>query len=396
MNYLSDNAYLAIGVETTAGVAVIPDVFVPLMSESVKTVLNHSADRRMKGLNWKANDLLRGNRMHEGQITILADADNLGHVLNMVMTKGTTTGDATDGYTHPFTVGAGDTYTFEIKKGNFVKRYFGVYVDEVKIGFQDGQMTLTLTISAMGQVSVASVGIALSGAVTSLTLEDNYDIQPNRGLVVGDVITVGGVDVTLTSVDAGGYAVGFTSTSITAATGSSVVLKPLTVSNPALSDPFYLGNTLFGFGVDESAATTASGARSTATPVYDVEITIKNNLFKQNGSNRFDPAKIVPQTREAQITITQLLEDEEQMQFWLNRTKQAITMVALGQNINPDFSTQEKLTLKFNNVKLLEGEAPLEVGSLIKYVQNFEVLYDNSDAAAMSASLINNTAAADY
>jgi hypothetical protein len=394
--YLADNSYLAIGVETTAGTAVIPDIFVPLVSESMKTNVNHVADRRMKGLNWKANDLLRGNRMHEGEIVVLADPDQMAHFLNMFMVKGTTTGDSTDGYTHPFTVGQGDTYTFEVKKGNFVKRYAGCYIDEVKIGFQDGQMMLTMSVCALAQFSVASLGVALSGSSTSLTLDDAYDINPTRGLVAGDVLVIGSDEVTISTVAANGYDVTFTSTSLTYSVGEPIYLKPLTVSNATLSDPFYLGNTLFGLGADESAASTAAAARNTATEMYDVEISIKNNLFKQNGSSRFDPVQIIPQTREAQVTVTQLVESEDQMQKWLERVKQAMTMIATGGNINPDFSTQEKLTLKFNNVKLIESEPPLEVGNLIKYVQTFEVLYDNSDAAAMTGEVINKTAGTEY
>lgn len=394
--HLAENQYLAIKPESTAGVAVIPTVFVPLVSESVKTVLNHTVDRRIKGHDWKGNGLLRGNRMHEGQIVVLADPDNLGHILNMVMTKGSTTGDSTDGYTHPFTVGNGDTYTFEIGKGAYAQRYYGVYIDELTIGFQDGQMQLTLSIKAMGQVSVMELGAALSGAVTSLTLDDNYDIAPNRGLVVGDVIVVGTDELTLTSVNANGYAVGFTSTSLTYSVGEPIYLKKLSVSNPTLQDPFYLGNTLVGVGEDESAATTAAASRSTATPVYDLEIKIKNNLFSQNGSSRFDPVQIIPRTREAMVTLKRLLESEDQRTAFLNRTKQALTLISTGKNIKSDFTTVEKLTLKFNNVKLIENDNALAVGELIADTQQFEVLYDDSDAVAMTASLVNRTAGTAY
>ena len=396
MTYLADNQYLAIKPESTAGDAVIPTIFVPLVSESVKTVLNHSVDRRMKGNNWQGNDLLRGNRSHEGEITILADPDNLGHVLNMLMTKGSTTGDATDGYTHPFTVGNGDSYTFEIGKGAYAQRYFGVHIEEARISFVDGQMQVTMLIKAMGQVSTAQLAIAASGAVTSLTLDNNYDIAPNRGFVVGDVVVIGTDEVTLTSVGSNGTDIGFTSTSLTYSIGEEIYLKPLTVSNPTLQDPFYLGNVLVGLGADESAATTASQDRATATPIYDLEIVVKNNLFSQNGSSRFDPVQIIPRTRQAGITLKQLLSSEDQRTAALHRTKQAITLNVTGKNINPDFSTSETLTLKFNNVKLIESDNVLEVGELIKDEQSFEALYDDSDAAAMSATLVNRTAATAY
>lgn len=395
MNYIGEQSYLAIKPESTPGVAVVPTIFIPIVEADMKTVVNHEADRRMKGISWKSNGMLRGNRSHEGTITLLGDPDTMGHVLNMLMTKGSTTGDA-DGYTHPFTVGNGDSYTFDIKKGNHVQRFFGVYVEEVSMEFADGQLQVTLTVKAMGQFSVATVGVALSGSVTELILNDEYDISPNRGLVVGDVITVGGVDLTLTSVDADGITVGFNSTSVTAAVGAAVLLKPQTVSFSTLQDPFYFGNLLVGFGADTSAAATAAGARSTATPCYDMKLSFKNNLFAQNGTNRMDPVQIIPRTKEAQISLKQLFTGVEQKQAWLDRSKQALTLVFLGKYIKSDFTTQEKLTLTFNHVKLLENNNEIKVGEMVVDDESFEVLYDNSDGQAMAASLINRTAGTVY
>lgn len=393
--YLADNAYLAIKPETTAGVAVVPTVFVPLVSESIKTVVNHSADQRMKGINWKANGLLRGFRTHEGEITVLGDPDTLGHFLNMTFLKGSTTGDA-DGYTHPFTVGTPDTYTIEIKKGDHVVRYFGVMIDELKLEFADGQLQITASIRAQGQFSVASLGVATSGSVTSMVLDDEYDIAPNRGLASGDKLDVDGTEVTLSGApNSDGITLAITSVSLTKSAGVTVKLKPQTVSLATLQDPFYLGNILAGFGVDESAATTAA-AQATATPIFDVSIIFRNNLFYQNGSNRIDPVVIAPRTREASLQLKQLFSNADQRKAWLNRSKQAITFLFKGKFIKSDFTTQELFTLKMHNVKLLENENPLKVGEFIMDEQNFEVLYDNSDAKALTMSLVNRTAGTAY
>lgn len=397
MPYLSDNSYLAIKPESVAGTAVIPTNFVPLISEKIQTDVKYVADRRMKGLDWKSDDLLRGSRTHEGEVVVLGDPDTLGHFLNMVLLKGSTTGDAANGYTHPFTVGASDTYTFEIKKGVYTQRYFGVRIDELKIDFPDGAMQLTASIKAMGQFSVASVGVALTGAgMTSLVLDDNYDIAPTRGLVAGDILVVGGVDLTLTSVSADGITVGFASTTVTAAIGDPVYLKPQTSSIASLQDPLYIGNFLVGISDTAANALTAAGTRATATPVYDLSITLKNNLFAANGSNRIDPYQILTRTKEAQITVKQLFENVEQRQAWLDRIKQAIVMIGWGKYIKTDFTTQEKLTLTFNKVKLTENNNPIEVGEYIVDEQSFEVLYDSGDGAAMSASLVNRTAGGTY
>jgi hypothetical protein len=392
MSHLSDQSYLAIKKEAVAGVAVKPNTFIPLVSESIKTVVNHEVDRRMRGVDWKGTNLVRGNRSHEGELKVLGDPDTIGYFLDMLMVKGSSTGSSADGYTHPFTVGTGNTYTIEIKKGNYAQRYFGVRIDELHLEFEDGQLVVTAQIKAMGQVSVMSLGANLSGASTSLTLADTYDIAPNNGLVVGDVLTVGGVDVTLTSVNSNGVSVSYSSTSITASIGDPVLLKPQTVSQPTLQDPFYFGNVLAGFGATESAATTAAGSRSTATPIYDLSIVFKTNLFAQNGSNRLDPVQIIPRTKEASINLKQLFESVDQRQKFLNRTKQALTLVFLGKFIKSDFTTQEKLTLKFNNVRMLEHNNAVEVGELIADDQHFEALYDTTDGVAMSAVLVNRTA----
>lgn len=396
MNYLGTESYLAIKPEATPGTPVKPTIFIPLISEDMKTVVNYQADKRMKGLAWKSDDLLRGNRQHEGSISVLGDPDTLGHLLNMVMAKGATTGNA-DGYTHPFTVGDSKSYTFEIKKGAYVQRYFGVKVDELAVEFKDGSMEIALTNKAVGQFSIASVGVALLGAgMTSLVLDDTYDINPNRGLVAGDVINVGGVDVTLLTVDVDGITVTFASTAITAAIGAPVTLKPQTVSNGTFSDPFYFGNMIVGFGADIAEAISNTADRDDAKMVHEMKFVIKNNLLAQNGTNRMDPYQILTRTKEAQVEIKQLFESAEQRQAWFDRKSQAISILGLGKYIKADFSTQEKITINFPNVKLTDNDNKVEVGEYILDDQKFEVLYDSAEAMAMEIELINKTAGTVY
>ena len=398
---LSDNSYLAIKPESTHGTAVIPTVFVPLVSSDLDTNPNHSEDMRMKGLDWAASEIRRGNRNHEGNIVFLADPDMLGHALNMNFLKGSTTGDA-NGYTHPFTVGTPDSYTVEIRKGIYAQRFFGVRPEELKLDFAEGQeMQVSMKVKATGQFSVAKLGIALSGSVTSLTLDDEYDIAPNRGLVVGDVLSLikddgSTVDLTLTSVNSNGIGVGFSSTSITAAAGNLCYLKPLTVTQPTLQDPFYLGNILVGLGADTSAADTAAGSQSTATKCYEMSITFRNKLFDKNGTNRMDPVQLIVGSRSGQFKIKQLLEASTQRTKFLDRGAQAVTIKAYGKFIKSDFTTQELLTMRFYKVKLLEHTNPLEVQDFIKDDETFAILYDESNAKAVDMSLINRTAGTAY
>jgi len=397
--YLSDKSYLAIKPEITEGTPVIPNIFCPLVSESVKTILNYDADRRMKGYDFKSDDLLKGSRKHEGDIVVLADADNLAHFFNMTLKKGATTGSAT-GYTHPFTVGDPKSYTIEIQKGPYAQRYFGVKADQLKGEYVDQKLQVTVSVKATGQFSVGSLKEALSGAVTSLKLGYDYDSSPTTGLVIGDVISLeldngSYQDITLTSVENDGETVGFESLSLTSAIGNKIYLKAQTPSYTSLSKPLLQGNTLVGISDTSANADTAVASKATATPLYQFAFTIKNNLFDAQASGSQSPIKLLPQTREAQLTIGRLFEDVSQHVAWLNSVKQALTLVNTGDTITGG-SNKESFTIRFHKIKPITNEEPLEVGSLIMDNQEMEVLYDTTDAKALEVSIVNKTAGTSY
>lgn len=399
MNYLGDNAYLALKVETFPGTPVVPDVFVPLIGETIETDIGYKADRRMKGLAWKSDDFLIGERKHGGDIVVYADADSLGHFLNMTLLKGTTTGGAT-GYTHPFTVGEPDSYTIEIQKGPYAVRYFGVKADNLRLEFEDGLLKITISVKTRGQFSVGSLQEALSGSVTSLKLAHNYDEKPNTGLVVGDIISIrlnNGAyqNITLTSVNEDGETVGFEALSIAADAGKPIYLKAKTPGYTGLSKPLTRGDTLVGVALTSTLADTAVASKVTATPIYNLVIDIKNNLFDAPATGSRDPYQLLTQTRESQITLSRLFETEDQKLAWLDSIKQAITTITYGAVITGG-STKEQLTIKFHKVKLLSNKQASNVGSLMQDEQSFEVLYDASDAKALEISLVNKTAGTSY
>jgi hypothetical protein len=330
---------------------------------------------------------------------VLADADNLAHFLNMTLKKGVSTGSAT-GYTHPFTIGDPKSYTIEIQKGPYAQRYFGVKVDQLKGEFVDQKLQVTASIKATGQFSVGKLNTALSGEVTSLKLSHDYDSRPNSGLVVGDIICVqldNGTyqNITLTDVNADGETVGFESASITAASGNNIYLKAQTPSYTSLSNPLLQGNTLVGIAATSALADTAAASKATATPLYQFSFVVKNNLLDGQATGSQSPIKLLPQTREAQLSIGRLFEDVGQHVAWLNSVKQALTLSSNGDVISGG-STKENFTIKFHKIKPITNDEPLEVGSLIMDNQEMEVLYDTADAVAINVSIINKTAGTSY
>jgi len=396
MNYFSDQGYLAVIPEGTPGTAVIPTNFVPLISESIKTIQNLSTDKRMKGRTWGANDLLKGARTQEGEIAVEADPDNLGHFLNMLIKLGSTTGDATDGYTHPFLQGDPDSYTVEFNRGAYAIRVVGVQASELRLEFQDNRMVVKSQIQGLGQFSVATLGVALTGAgMTSIVLDDKYDREPTKGLAVGDKLVIGTDEATITAIT-DDVTVAITSASLTYSTGEEIHLKAQTPSYTGLRKAFNLGNMLIGLGADEASATSNAGAIATATPVHDFAIVLNRNILTIPRSGRLDPVAIKRQMLEGQIEMKQLLENADQRQKFLDIGKQALTLIVKGEHINPDFSTFEQMTFKFHNVKLMENSNNLEIGQYIVDDQKLEVLYDETDGLAIAISLVNKTAGGDY
>ena len=128
--------------QVAAGTPIIPTIHFPLLGDpTIKVNPNLAADPRMKGNQWKADDLLKGARTIEGEMTFLADPAIMGHLLNMCYAKGTTTGDAANGYTHPFTPGEGKNYTIDIVRGIYAQRIYGARGDKLKIGFEDNKFS---------------------------------------------------------------------------------------------------------------------------------------------------------------------------------------------------------------------------------------------------------------
>jgi len=397
--YLGDKSYLGLKVEAFENTPITPDIFCPLISESIKTNINFVADRRMKGYDFKSDELLRGSRKHEGDLVVYADADNMAHLLNMLMAKGVTTGGAT-GYTHPFTIGNPKSYTIEIQKGPYAQRYFGVKMNTLRFDFEEQKLKLTANIKAVGQFSAGVLKEALGGAVTSLKFGHDYDDMPNTGLVAGDVICVqldsgSYQDVTLTSVNADGETVGFGSLSITATAGNKIYLKAQTPSYASLSNPLLQGNSLIGISTTSALADTAAASKATATPLSELSFVLNNNLRDTQETGSQSPVRLFPQTKEAQLTISRIFEETSQHVAWLNSIKQALTMITYGAVITGG-AIKEQFTIKFHKIKPITNDEANEVGSLIFDKQEMEALYDTTDAKAIEVSIVNKSAGTVY
>lgn len=257
-------------------------------------------------------------------------------------------------------------------------------------------MVATASIKALGSFYTASLAVALTGAgMTSIVLSTNSDLRPADGLKTGDIITVGGVDITITSINANGTTVGFDATTVTASAGDPVHLLAQTPTYPIKPEPLYLGNALVGIAATSALADTAAGAKATATPCYDLALEFMNNLTGAQASGSTGPAVLLNQVKEAAVELSRLFENPQQHQKWIEYVKQAATLINTGRYIDTGLTISEKLTIKYHKIKMTENDEPLEVGAYIFDKQKFEVLYDSGDAKSVEISIINRTDAAD-
>lgn len=383
--------YAALKKQTDASTPITPDVYVPYYKQSLNTDIHMIEDNPIYGSKFKDYTLLQGQRSHGGSITVMAEPNTAAHWLNMLLTKGTTTGAGP--YTHPFTL-TGDSayYTLDLSFGHHVVRFFGVAASKLAPSFEDGEMQFELDLSALGSFygrEIASV------STNTLTLKTDYDPEPTKGLVASDLVTIRKADGTLITT---------TVTSITATTvlvasagsgvadGDMIYLRPATPSFTLLT-PFLWPRTQFTFAADAATALTNSATASNQTRLDDgTEINITHNFEDDEGSKRsgaFDPASLVRTIGDVELKIKKFFDTPEEIKYWNALTKRAVVMRSYS-------GSGYELRVTINNMKSKTNDMATESEGVAYHEVDYGTQYDGSDGQGFDVKVINNVAAAAY
>ena len=97
---LGNLGYLKIKKESTKGTPVIPDTGIPIFSESLNININLEDIDPIVGIKSARYAVLKGQRDYSGEVSAIGDPNVAGYFLDMLFTKGTTTGAGP--YTHTF------------------------------------------------------------------------------------------------------------------------------------------------------------------------------------------------------------------------------------------------------------------------------------------------------
>lgn len=388
---LANLGYIALKKETTEGTPVIPDVFVPLYSESFVTNLNLNEDNPIVGLREIRYQSMRGQRDHQGDITVLGEPNTAGYLFDMLLLKGSTTGGGP--YTHPFTLGESNSYTIEFLKGQVPFRYFGVKARNVSVDFDDNKMVLTAGLTARKVFSVVEISAISGGGPFDVTLKTDYDPSPTDGLVDTDIIRIYKADGTvidtlITTVDdATGLTLPASPDLASVAADDLITLRGLTTSL-TLQPPFLWARSEFRFGATAAAALTAT--HSPAEPGSNWNVI--NQILPDEGAKRsgaFDPATLPRGQGDIEASVKLFFDTPDDENRFHSLPKRALVVRHFGEAIS---STDQEIRITVNHFNISEKPVPLATGELIFEELTLKAEYDDTDAQMFDVTVINNVA----
>lgn len=381
---LANLGYLGLGKETTKGTAAIPSIYVPLYDDSFKTSLNLDEDNPIVGNKYEIYQALMGARDHQGEITVLAEPNTAGHILNMLMTKGTTTGAGP--YTHPFTFDPTTdpkSYTIDLLKGQMIERYIGAEASELGIDYDKNKMLLKVKISALKSFTVREIASVFTNVVTFKT---NYDASPTDGLVATDTVRIMKAsdgttqDFTVTSITATTATLSGSPTGIVA--GDLFFLRAQTPSY-TLRNPFLWAKSEFRFGATAAAALSATQTRMEDGSKWSIMHKFANDEGEKR-SGAFDPAALARTQGRAELETKIFFDTVNEFNRYMTAAKGSYVV----RHYSEDTTYEMRVTL--NNLKITESPIALKSGEILFQEQKQIATYDTADAQAVSVTILNN------
>lgn len=380
---LANLGYFAVKKEVVKGTPLIPNVYVPIYDESFMTDVALHDDNPIVGNKAARFQAIQGMRNHQGDATVLAEPNIAGYLLDMLYTKGTTTG--ANPYTHPFTPSVAtnpNSYTVDIAKGQVVHRFMGLELSELGIDFDDNKMLFKIKGSALKSLIVREVSSVTTNVVT---LKTNYDDVPTDGFVATDLVRVMKAsdntvqDFTVSSVTGTTVTLSGSPTGIVA--GDFIFLRPATPSF-TLRNPFLWSKTEFRFADTAANALTAAQTRVDDGSNYTLKHMFQNDEGEQR-SGDFDPASLARTQVDGEINVKKFFDNPDDANRFLTNTKRALVVRHFSED------TTYELRTTFNNIKLSENPTSLNTSEIVYSESKFLPQYDNTDAAVFDIKVIN-------
>jgi len=317
--------YLGLAPQTDATTPVAATDFIPLYEETITTNRNLQDQDPVAGNKYDVFDTIYGQRSHQGDVTVLAEPNTAVKLFDMLLTRGGVTGS--DPYTWPLTLtDSGEKYyTLDISTGNIVKRFFGVQASKITPAWQNNEMQLKVSVSALGSFAGREIASISGSGPYTIVFKTDYDNSPTKGLVADDLIRLfladgSTIDCTVDSV-VDGTSITTTTDVTAAASGDFLYLRPATVAFDLLPT-FKWSDTEFRFGSTASAALSASQLQVETGSIWELDHNF-NNAAGEHRSGSQDPASLARTTGMASLTVKKFFDTPEDVEAYNNLSKQA-------------------------------------------------------------------------
>lgn len=385
---LGNVGYFAFIKQTDKNVPLTPTSYLPLYSESLSTNANFQSQDPIYGGKFGRFATLRGQRDHQGDLTVLAEPTSIAKLIDFLLTKGTTTG--ANPYTHPYDFSGATNPNFaciDISTGNIVKRFWGIGFSSMSPDWSDNEMRLKLKASGLGSFQGQTIATI---ATITLTLSTKYDPVPNKGLVVGDLVRIykestgATLDTTIATVNVDGITVTLGASAAAFAAGDVIHLRPAT-QTLSLLPTFLWAKTKFSFG-----ATAAAALAATHTPVEQGSTYEILHPFKDDGgekrSGSFDPATLIRLLGDASLSVKKFFDTPEEIKKYNDMDKSALVIRHFAGDAN-----EHEFRVTFHNLTTDTPVAQIASGEVNYATLALLPNYDATDGKAVSLTVINAT-----
>ncbi len=391
---LSNLGYLGLVKEAVVGTPLTPTDWVPMYDETMSTMFNLVEDMPVVGNKAARYQVVPGQRGHKGDVTVLHEPNTFARLLDMLLTKTSTSGAGP--YTHTFAPSATtnpNSYTVDISTGNVVFRFWGVGMSKMTQMFDKNEARLKCSLSALGAFYGREILSVTGVGPYTITFKTDYDPNPAKGLVVGDLIrttaTTGGatIDAVVATVDAAFQYVTCVANVSSNTAGDMLTLRPSTPTLNLLPPSFLWSKTNFQFAGTSAAALSAAQTRLEQGSIWE----IMHKFEKDEGSDRsgaLDPASLVRTVVDGTIKGKRFFDTPDQILNINSNAKVALTVRMYNGSTN-----QYEARIIYNNLKLKDKVKPdTKVGSI--YYSDIDYLpqWDNTDGAILSAVAVNGLA----
>jgi len=383
--------YMILKKESTAGVAVTPDVPIELLAESVAVNWDFSAvspiaGSRSKNIKTVANQV----GPFDGSVELYCEPNSVGYFLVALFGEDVaTTLEAATVYQHDFEpLNTLQTLTMDIKVAgeSYIRRFFGVRISKITLSKDDNKIKMVVDISAQRVFDCArATAVYANGTVLDLdqssgiTTSDTLLVLDEANLdTVNNILTVSAVvSETRLTVSALGAAV---------AVDDVIVIQAQTIDG----DDYEISKEfIWAGGADVYIGTTENPMQQLAakTNVEDFEIVIENEIEPRWSATGVDvvdrmPANMLLKGVSATGKFTQFHTNPEFIDCLRSNEQIGLRFNFWGPSISSDVAAAASGTIETDGV----GTVSVTVDAAGEAGNDYAIIVEQG-AAALSASL---------